>query len=217
MPKLTNVGRTRSLTERVSATVLVVAAVVAGALVATALASGGGHRKAHHATRTTRIAVLVHHPKGLAHLAKASSPAPAGAILAAVVGNTEVYALHNSGDEDCVIHLTAGAGGGSACGPSSKVEEEGEVGIGGGPSTASGSLATVRVSALVPNGVSSLTLTDRGGSSYEIPVTNNVAEHDDVNVTSVSYTLPGGRIHTTNVAKLLENVTRSPGAPGSNS
>lgn len=219
MTKSTNLGSVRSLTRQTVALMLVAAAAIAGVLVATALASSGTHKSVHHrGARRTGIAVFSHHPKGVARIAKAGSlTPPTGAILAAVVGRTEVYAFRNTSSQDCVIHLTVGAGGGSDCGHPAKVEEEGIVGVGieGEGATAPGSRPTLRVTALVPNGVTSATVTDRDGSSYEVPVTNNVVEREDINAASLSYTLPGGGIQTTNVAAMVDRIPKQPGPPGS--
>jgi hypothetical protein len=217
MTNSTNPGSVRWLNGRASAVMLVVASVVAGILVATALASSGSRAKVHRAARKTGIAVFSHHPK-LARIAKAGSlSAPSGAILAAVVNRTEVYVLQNASDEYCVMHLTVGAGGGSICAPYSQVEAQGEVGIGGEGegATAPGSPAIVRVTALVPNGVTNVRFTDRDGSSYEVRVTNNVVEREDINIASVSYTLPGGGRQMMNVAAVVDHIPHQPGAAGS--
>ena len=201
---------------RTIAVVFVVAAVAAGVLIASALGSSGGPIETHQAARKAGIAVFSRRPK-LARVASASSlRAPSGAILAAVVGRTEVYALHHSGGDDCVMNLTAGASGGSVCAPASQVEERGEVGISqeGAGATAPNSPATLGITALVPNGVSSITITDRNGSSYSVPVSNNVAEREDINIASVSYT-SGGGTQTTNVAAIVDHTPRQPGPAGS--
>jgi hypothetical protein len=213
MTKL-DVGSARSLTGRTGAVMLVVAAAIAGMLVATALASSGSQGHMRRAMKAGDIAVLLHHPKGLARIAQAGSlnPQP-GSILAAVVGRTAVYALHNSNGEDCVINLTASAGGGSVCAPAPQVEAQGVVGISqeGEGATAPGAPATLRVSALVPNGVTSVRFTDRNGASSEVPVTNNVVVREDVDIASVHYTLPSGGSQTTNVAAVVDHTPRQPG------
>lgn len=207
-------SRTHSMRSagRAAAVALVVAAVVAGMLITSALGSSGGSVETHHAARKASIGVFLRDPKR-ARIASASSlRAPSGAILAAVVGHTEVYALHHSKSEDCVMDLTVGASGGSVCAPASQVEERGEVGISqeGPGATAPNSPATLRVTALVPNGVKSITVTDRDGSSYGVPVSNNVAEREDINIASVSYT-SGGGTQTTNVAAVVDHMPTQPG------
>jgi hypothetical protein len=195
---------------------LVAAGVVAGMLVATALASSG-HVTRHRGPRWG-IAVFSHHPKGLARIASADAlKPPAGAILAAVVGKTEVYVSQKPSNEDCLEHFKVGAAAGGGCGPAAQVEEQGSVGIfqEGEGATAPSSPATLGVSALVPNGVTSLTFTDRDGSSYQVAVTNNVVEHEDVNIASVSYTLPDGVTRTTNVEAVVNHTRHAPGLAGS--
>lgn len=212
--------RVKLLARRAAALPLIVATVVVGVVVATAVAShDSAHRTTHHyhGLRTS-IGVFSHHPKGLARIAQTGSVTPpAGAILAAVVGHTDVYASHNFRGEDCVIHITPGAAGGSVCGRPTTVEEEGVVGVGfeGKGATAPGSPPTLRVTAMVPNGVTSVKVTDRDGSSYDVAVTNNVVMREDINAASVSYSLPGGGNQTTNVATMVDHIPTQPGPPGS--
>lgn len=210
----------RPLATRTISVVVVAAVAITGTLVAAvALASGNSHGRRHQtAKKPSGIAVFSHHPKGLARIASAGSlKPPPGAILADVVGRTEVYVLHNSNGADCVMHLTVGAAGGSICSQPAQIEKEGAVGIfqEGPGATAPGSPATLRVTVLVPNGVRNVTFTDRDGSSYKVPVTNNVVEHEDINAASVAFTLPGGETATTNVAAVVDHTPRQPGPPGS--
>jgi hypothetical protein len=209
----------KSLSGQAVTLLLVVAAVVVGVVVTTATASHDStHKTIHHHRSKAGIGVFSHHPKRLAHIATAGSVTPpAGAILADVVGRTNVYASHNARGEDCVIQITPGAAGGSVCGRPTVVEEEGVVGIGveGVGATAPGSAPTLRVTAMVPNGVTSVKFTDRSGSSYTVPVTNNIVEREDINAASVSYALPGGGSQTTNVAAMIDHIPSQPGPPGS--
>lgn len=208
----------KSLRHRVVAVVLVVVAAGVAVVVASAGGAGNGpvlvrHGKAHR----TPLAVFTHRPK-LARIAEVGSLKPsAGAILAAVVGHTDVYVNHDSAGRDCIEHLTAGGAGGGGCASAAKVEEEGSVGVfqEGPGARAPGSPATLSVNALLPNGVRSIKFTDRDGSSYDVPVTNNVVDHEDSNAASVSYTLPGGAVVTTNVAAITDQAPRQPGAAGS--
>jgi hypothetical protein len=209
---------TKTLTGRAASLILVVTAAIVGMLVATALASSESHKSVHYPRQRTGIAVFSHPPKGRARIAKAGSlTPPTGAILANVVGRTAVYVSHNATGGDCVIELTIGAGGGSVCARATTVEEEGMVGVGveGEGATAPGSPRTLRVTAMVPNGVTSVKFTDRDGSSVVVPVTNNVVEREDLNAASVSYALPGGGSHTTNVAAMVDHIPSQPGPPGS--
>jgi hypothetical protein len=199
--------------------ILVMAAAVAGVMVATALASSDTGKKMHHrGGRHDRLAVFSHHPKRLARIATAGSLSPPkGAILAAIVGRTEVYASESASGDDCVIHLTVGAGGGSVCGRAATVEEEGIVGVGieGEGAIAPGSPSTLRLTALVPNGVTNVKVIDRDGSSYEVPVTDNVVEREDILAASMSYILPDGGTHTTNVGAMVDHIPHQPGPAGS--
>ena len=189
-------------------------------IVANALATSPAPQ-ARHARSTGRrnpISVFAHRPHGVARVARASAArAPAGSVLARVVGRTELYVRRNADRDDCVMDLTVNASGGSVCAPASQVEENGEVGVSmeGEGATAPGSPATLRVSALVPDGVSNIKVTDRDGSSYLVPVANNVAGAEDTEIAFVSYTVPGGTIESTNVAALVAHTPRQPGAPGS--
>jgi len=71
------------------------------------------------------------------------------------------------------------------------------------------------VTALLPNGVTSVRFRDRDGSSSEVAVRNNVIEHEDANIASVSYTLPDGAMQTTNVGAVVDRTPHQPGAAGS--
>lgn len=208
------------LSGRVRVLALVAVAAAVAVLVATALAASGGDRNTQRrAVKRTGIAVFLHHPKDRARIAQdgsATTP-PSGAILAEVVGRTAVYAFQNASGRDCLIHITTGAGGGSVCGRRSTVEEKGIVGIGGEGegATAPGSPATLRVTALLPNGVASVTFTDRDGSTHQVSVTNNVVEREDINIASIGYTMPNGERLTTNVAAVVDGQPKQPGPPGS--
>jgi hypothetical protein len=215
MTKSKNTRPTSSLAGRTRALIFVVAVAVAGTVGASALASSSNPGSTHRTGKRTGIAVLSHHRERPARAAKADSvSAPAGAVLAAVVGDNQIYALRRSNGDDCVINLHVGAGGGSVCAPSSTVEEQGEVGISqeGEGATSPGSPATLRVTVLAPDGVTSVRFSDRDGTSHDVAVTNNVAEREDVEIASVSYSLPGGGSQETNVAAVVDHTPRQPGA-----
>jgi hypothetical protein len=183
-----------------------------GMLVATALASNASPRK----SRRTDISILTRKPRQTARKAAADSVVPPPeAILANVVDGTEVYAFRNASGEDCVLRVSNG--GGSVCDSAAVVEAQGEIGISGHGegATAPGSPATLQVTALVPNGIKQIKITDRDGASYTVPVVNNVAEREDINIASVSYRLPRGTIYTTDVAAIVDRIPRQPGPPGS--
>jgi len=206
-----------NITRRAGGLLFVVGATAAGILAAAALASNAGLVSVHRATKRTGIAVFSHPPK-LARIAKTGSlSAPSGAILAAISGENEVYALHDAGGEDCVMSLHVGAGGGSVCAPPRRVEEQGAVGIfeEGQGATAPDSPARLRVTVMVPNGVGSVQFTYRDDSTDQVTVSNNVAELESTEIASVSYPLPGGGSRTTNVAAVVDNAPSQPGAGGS--
>jgi hypothetical protein len=216
MSKFKNIVSMSSFASRAVAVLVVVTSAVAGTLLATAALASNGN--AHRSRGKTGISVFSHQPRGLARIATSGAlNPPPGAILAAVVGHNEVYAWHHSSSEDCVMNLHVGGAGGAVCGQGSKVEEQGTVGIfqEGEGATAPNSPATLRVVALVPNGVESVVFTDRDGSSQDVDVTNNVVELEDINIASVSYTLPSGASHTTNVGAIVDHSVRQPGPPGS--
>jgi hypothetical protein len=213
MTKPKNEGK-RSRYARVGTVMLAAAATAAAVVAASALANThtvSAPRSAHRANLT----VFKHHRR-VARVDSASK-APAGAILAASTGKTDVYVARNANGDDCVYHFTAGAAGGGGCSPAAQVEGKGAVGIfqEGEGATAPGSPATLRVTALVPNGVSSVEFTDKDGSSYSVPVTNNVAVHEDIDISKVSYTLSDDATETTDVAAVVDRTPRQPGAPGS--
>jgi hypothetical protein len=210
--------RTDSRARTAGAALLLAVAVVAAMLVATgALATGSNYGSVHRGNRTP-IAVFSHAPKDLARISSARTlNPPPGAILAAVAGRNEVFALHQVAGDDCVMNLHMGAGGGSACASQAQAEERGVVGIfeEGAGATGAGSPATLRIAVMVPNGVGSIHFTRRDGSSYDVSVSDNVAVSEGLEIASVSYALPGGGSRTVNVAAVVDDAPQHPGAPGS--
>lgn len=211
-----------NITRRAVAVLAVMAGAVAGTLMVTAALASSNHPG--HVTGGTGIAIFSHHHRSsqLARIASASTlTPPPGAILASVTGSNEVYVLHRNGGEDCVmvlhVSVSVSGSGGGACAPASAAEAEGAVGIfeQGEGATAPGSPATLQVATLVPNGVGSVVFTDRNGASRAVTVTNNVVVEEDMGISSVSYTLPNGTTHTTNVAAVVDRTPRQPGAAGS--
>ena len=63
-----------------------------------------------------------------------------------------------------------------------------------------------KITALVPNGVTSVNVIDRDGSSHTVAVANNVAMDEDANASVVNYSTPDHRTHTTEIAKLLAHL-----------
>lgn len=191
--------------------------VALAAIGATLVASVALATNSHPSVRTG-ISVFSHRPKALARIATSGSlNPPPGAILASVSGHNEIYAWHHAAGEDCVMNLHVHGAGGAVCGEAAKVEAVGTVGVfeEGEGATAPNSPATLRVAALVPNGVNSVTFTDRSGTSYAVAVTNNVVESEDINISSVSYKLPNGETHATDVASVVDRGAHQPGPAGS--
>lgn|GEM_PF-2076763 len=206
------------------AALLAIVAAGIGLLVTAALASSD---TAKRSTASKTELAIFSQPPALRHLARTAAAGaakpPPGAILAAVVGETELYALHNAssavgagGLTDCVYHFTNGLGG-AACGPTSEVEESGIVGVSvsGGVPGAPG--AVLRITGLLPNGVQSIKITDRDGVTYAVHVADNVVEREDNNAATVSYGLPDGQVETTDVTELIGAIPRQPGLPGASS
>jgi hypothetical protein len=109
--------------------------------------------------------------------------------------------------------LTPGQGGASVCDTAAHVAEYGEVLIGTGKATAPGVYSHVRVAALVPNGVASLTITDRNGAVHSLAAKNNTIEDEDAQAATVTYRLPSGSTQATNVAGLLDRIPNQPAQP----
>lgn len=204
---------TKSGLRQVASLTTVVALAIVGVLVSAALAASTSKTKP--SVRRSHLHVFSHHLVRRARTASADSlTAPSGAVLAAVTDGTEVYAQEKT-SELCVIHLTASEGGGEVCRAASLVESEGMVSVGGGGIASDGSLVSLHITALVPNGVKSVHFADTNGETYDLPVTNNVVTHEDTDVTSVSYSLPDGGTHVTNVAKMINSLPRKAELAGS--
>lgn len=202
-------------------------AVLAGATlvgIGSALAVGGGTApRASHTARPARkgsprsaFAVLTHKTARIA--AVGHGVLPADAILATTAADRSVYVWERAKGEPmggpgtpptgtqtvCEGYLVGNTNpgpGGVACGPISRMAETGAVSFGQARLPGTHTLSSTIVTALVPNGVNSITLTDANGSSYKVPVTNNVVSVEDDKLApapaaAVSYTLPDGQIHS---------------------
>lgn len=180
--------RCRKVTMALAA-LIVLSAV--GATVATAVATTGHgrvvrHRKAVPARR--RFAVLSHR---VARRAGVTLGIPLGSVgqaqfyvrerpgpLAVAVGHAP------PGPRLCLIEL-AGTGGGAACGPVAAAERE-------GIDAFSSEAGRITDAVLVPNGVTTVTFTDRNGTIHTVHVTNNFAAIEDANLATTHYVVPGG-------------------------
>lgn len=127
---------------------------------------------------------------------------PHGAVLAGIYGPSEIYVSQHlaGGAVDWLAHgydlcmTTTEPGGlvGTACSPSSYVEENGLVTV----HTAAG---RVRIEALLPNGVRNVTVIDSTGEAHIVPAKNNVAALEDANATVVRYMLSVDNVHSEHI------------------
>jgi len=165
---------------RASATALLICAAVVGALVASAHLASGARPPVSH------FAVLSDHPVRVrAHVADAVG-APSGAVAAATVGLSSVYVWQRPPEELCVVDIQEGVQGGASCAAVSYATRAGLVVI---LEPIKGSTPSVAV--LVPNGVSSVTVTDLDGVSHAVAVSNNVAVVEDAQAQTVHYEVGG--------------------------
>jgi hypothetical protein len=180
---INQVDFTKWLIRRSLAALAVVAMVTFCGLVVALGAYASSHRAGHK-----RLSVFSHPLKRRGHAAYTDArKLPPSAVLAKMFGNDEVYVSEEAGIT-CLM-VVEPTGSVSGCGKSATVQEVGMLLVSAGP-------GPVRVGLLAPNGVTSMTLFDRGGSSQHIKVTNNVAETYDSNVESVQYELPNGSTRT---------------------
>jgi hypothetical protein len=164
---------------------LATCAVAVIGLVAALGASASNHAASHH----KRLGVFAHPLTRRGHAKYAETRnLPADAVLAEVFGAAEIY-VSDEGGMLCIWDIETTYEG-TDCGRTSEIIKEGMITI----RVAFGGQVTV--GALMPNGVSSVTLTDNNGASHQLKVANNVAEIHDANVASVRYTLPDGTTRT---------------------
>lgn len=168
-----------------------VTAALAMSLLAGAFASGRHIPKVHFS--------IFSHPKTIrAHRAATSSvEPPSGAILAGVAqsngAQNEIYAWHQTSQEDCLVIVEGGAAVTTACG---RLSEAAENGVEVATKPAHGD-PTITI--LLPDGVKSAIFTDSDGS-HLVDVVNNVAEYSAPGLVSASYTMPNGTAKVTPVA-----------------
>lgn len=178
-----------------AAALVVVAAGIGGTIIATSASAGaqpgGGHRHPGFG--------VFSHPLVRAHVASFGGEQPRpGSVLAATPAHpaAAIYATRTGGNV-CVTKLSATGGGGS-CGPIATVEE---TGLGVVKLPADGS--PVGVTLLLPNGVTSITVTDTDGKTRQVPVTNNVVSVEETGLSSVNYALPSGQTKSTDLASFV--------------
>lgn len=185
-------------------------AIDSGALASTAKSSAVRHGRASH--RQSGLAVFSH-PLGVRRARTASADgvqAPSGAVLAAVSSKNEIYAWQPTAAEEtmpmrtadhgnsiCIVEVLSNGPESIACGPSAKIEERGLIGI----NMPSKDAPNLYAAALVPNGVTSVTVTDNNGATYAVPVSNNAVIVEDPNLAAVSYGLPNGGVNNATVSE----------------
>jgi hypothetical protein len=173
--------------------------VIATTVVGIAYASGDSHHAKRAKLTKVHLAVFSHPLAPRAHTASVASHLPSSAVLAAVEQQHELFvwrgavapafATANNVNNVCFADVSP-SGATSGCASPQTVETQGFVSV-----SESGNNA-VSVVVLVPDGVSQLTVNDRGGRSRTVPITNNVGEIEDASVSSLSYTMPDGKLHT---------------------
>lgn len=135
-------------------------------------------------------------------------PAPPGAVLAAVIGQDTLYVWQPTSAQEspgmmradadgatCLVDILAKGPESIGCGPTSQMVERGAIGI-NLPSTSAPMLSAT---ALVPNGVTTVTITDPDGSMHSVPVSNNVVAIEDPRMELISYRLPTGEVRSMSV------------------
>lgn len=139
---------------------------------------------------------------------------PTGAALKFTAGEEAVYTWRRPASLVAAPNGAGGSGSGQLClvwhqpaepGPAhfhtesvscanaTNVESEGMLVVHG----SNGKPTSVAV--LTPNGVTRITATDSNGASYTVSTPNNAVSLRDPAITSVSYTLPDGASHVTNI------------------
>jgi hypothetical protein len=194
---------------RVQALLLIAIAAIIGSALATGAFAGSKH------VPKWRISAFSHplrRAKGASATAVPTIPIKgvSGVSLAAVEGANEVYIGHRYSPTtlDCFWERTP-SGGHGGCGRARELEEKGAVSL-----YEADEHAYPHILALVPDGVTSVLITDGDGSSHTVAVANNFAVYEDLRTpASVSFTLPNGATETTNVSAW--RTPQRPGAPGS--
>lgn len=197
------------------AAIVAILAVSGGSLLASgALASTAKPSPTKH----SRLAVFSH-PLTRTRIASASGVrGPLGAALAAVSSQKEVYAWQptpaqettpmrtaDHGSSTCMVKVLNNGLESILCGPTTEVEERGLIGI-NLPAKLAPSLS---VTALLPNGVTSVAVTDNDGSVHAVSVSNNAVILEDPNLASISYKLPnGGGINSASVSEAESMASR---------
>lgn len=201
------------LVRRVTATVVIVLAASCGALLASGALASTAKSAQPKRHRRSGLAVLSSAFSGRrARIASANGVhVPPGAVLAAASGKNAIYVWQPTAAEETPSMQTANNDNSTCmvevlnvlesivCGPTATVEDRGIIGI-NLPSSGASKLAAT---ALVPNGVSSVTVTEKNGSARTVAVTNNAVLIEDPNIASVSFTLPNGEVNSATVDEAM--------------
>jgi hypothetical protein len=185
----------RKIDNRVQAVLVVAVAAIVGSALATGAL--GSSKPAPH----WRLSVFAHAAR---HARSADATAPR--IPLAGVTDVSVAAVHG-GDEILIGHRATptvlycfwdrtAAGGSGGCGRVSDLEARGAVSLYEANAT-----DNPHVLAIVPDGVSSVTIKDSDGSSHTVAVASNIAVYEDAaKPASVSFTLPNGAEESTDIS-----------------
>ncbi len=103
----------------------------------------------------------------------------------------------DGGNSTCMVKVLNSGLAGIACGSTAEVEERGLIGLSMPSKTEPNPSAT----ALVPNGVTSVTVTDDDGATYSAAVSHNAVIIEDPNLAAVSFTLPDGGVNRATVSE----------------
>lgn len=194
---------------------VVLAAFGASLLASGAFASAAKPAVAKHSLANHRRSALMvfSHPLRVrgARIASVSGiQAPAGAVLAAVSSQKEIYAWQptsaqettpmgaaDGGHSTCMVKVLSSGLESIACGSTAEVEERGIIGL----SMPSKAEPNPSATALVPNGVTSVTVTDNDGATYSAAVSHNAVIIEDPDLAAVSFTLPDGGVNEATVSE----------------
>jgi len=186
--------------------------LASGALASAAKPTKAMSQQVRH--KRSRLNVFAH-PLSMsgrrARIASASVQTPPGAVLAAVSSVNAIYAWQptaaeettamqtaDNGNSTCVVELLSSGLESIGCGSTTEVEGRGLIGI----NMPSKDAPNLSATALVPNGVTTVTVTDNDRTTYAVPVSHNAVIIEDPNLAAVSYKLPNGRVNSATVGEV---------------
>lgn len=218
MRTIKTIFETRVVRRAVAAVAVILAASAGSLLASGALASTAKQTQAKHVRagrKRSGLAVFSHALswQGARTASAGGVQAPPGAVLAAVSGKNAIYVWQptaseetqpmrtaDNGDSTCMVEMLNGLES-IACGPTTTIEDRGIIGI----KLPSMSTPTLGATALVPNGVTSVTVTDNNGSTHAVAVSDNSVFIEDPNLASVSFELPNGEVNSETVSEVMAN------------